>query len=76
MVIFISETVPSSDFGSPRWILGLLNLANILHPECFHFDLELEADTFYRKFFGMPFVPDRLNRSFGKPGNAWCWTQA
>lgn len=68
--------VPSSDFGSPRWVLGLLYLANTLHPERFRFDLGLEADLFYRKFYGMRFVPGQLNRSFGKPSNTWSWAQA
>lgn len=68
--------VPSSDFGGPRWILGLLFLANILHPERFNFDIAWEAKSFYREFYDMPFVPDQLNRSFGKPSNTWCWTRA
>ncbi|ABA87419.1 radical SAM domain iron-sulfur cluster-binding oxidoreductase with cobalamin-binding-like domain [Syntrophotalea carbinolica DSM 2380] len=65
--------VPASDFGGPRWVLGLMFLANILHPECFQFDLAWEATTFYREFYDMPFNPDQLNRSFGKPSNTWCW---
>lgn len=40
---------------NPDWILGLLRLANILHPETCHFDLDREADRFYREFFDMPF---------------------
>ncbi|MDY0261358.1 radical SAM protein [Syntrophotalea acetylenica] len=67
--------VPSSDFGGPRWILGLLFLANILHPERFHFDIARESKDFYGEFYDMPFVPDHLNRSFGKPSNTWCWTR-
>lgn len=63
--------VPASDFGGPRWVLGLLFLANVLHSERFNFDLPREADIFYREFYGMPFTPDKLNRSFGKPSNAW-----
>ncbi|MDR3555432.1 MAG: hypothetical protein P4L55_11805 [Syntrophobacteraceae bacterium] len=33
--------------ASPDWILGLLRLANILHPRIFHFDLRKEADDFH-----------------------------
>ncbi|WP_174255661.1 radical SAM protein [Methanosphaerula palustris] len=58
---------PSWDFGNPRWILGLMVLANALHPEVFQFDLDAEADTFYRKFYGMPFVDAQPNRSFFRP---------
>lgn len=65
--------VPASDFGGPRWVLGLLFLANVLHPERFNFDLAREADIFYREFYGMTFTPDKLNRSFGKPSNTWNW---
>ncbi len=53
------------DFGSPRWILGLMYIANILHPDIFNFDLEKEADIFYRKFYKQPYDPSKQNRSFG-----------
>jgi pyruvate-formate lyase-activating enzyme len=65
--------LPASDFGGPRWVLGLLFLANVLHPERFQFDLFDEAEDFYRRFYGMKFSPEHLNRSFGKPSNDWCW---
>jgi hypothetical protein len=65
--------LPVSDFGGPRWVLGLLFLANVLHPERFQFDLLAEAEDFYQRFYGMEFSPDHLNRSFGKPSNDWCW---
>jgi len=65
--------VPASDFGGPRWILGLLFLANTLHPERFNFDLAQEAQDFFTTFYGTPFVASRINRSFGKPSTSWCW---
>jgi pyruvate formate lyase activating enzyme len=65
--------VPASDFGGPRWVLGLLFIANMLHPERFNFDLTSEADNFYREFYGLPFTPAQLNRSFGKPSTNWSW---
>ncbi len=58
---------PSWDFGNPRWILGLMVLANILHPDRCSFDIPAEADTFYRKFYGMPFADTCTNRSFFRP---------
>lgn len=58
---------PSWDFGNPRWILGLMVLANILHPDRCAFDIPAEADTFYRKFYGIPFADARTNRSFFRP---------
>ena len=35
---------------NPDWILGLMDQANIIHPEIFAVDLEKEADDFYLKF--------------------------
>lgn len=67
--------VPSSDFGGPRWILGLLFLANTLHPERFNFDLVQEAEMFFKQFYGIPYNPSQLNRSFGKPSQDWSWAQ-
>jgi len=40
---------------NPDWILGLMRLANTIHPEAFCFDLQKEADEFYMKFYGIPF---------------------
>ncbi|MFZ7110473.1 MAG: radical SAM protein [Desulfatiglandales bacterium] len=60
----IYDHFPLWDFGSPRWILGLMHIANTIHPELFDFNMEEEADRFYRAFFGKPFVAKRANRSF------------
>lgn len=59
---------PSWDFGNPRWILGLMLLANVLHPDLCSFDLPAEADRFYRKFYRVPYTDTRTNRSFFRPG--------
>jgi pyruvate-formate lyase-activating enzyme len=62
---------PSWDFGSPRWILGLMTIANVLHPDLFYFRIEEEADTFYRRFYGVPYRAAAANRSFAHPGTEW-----
>ena len=41
------------------WILGLMALANIIHPERFAYDLAKEADRFYSTFYGHPFNDGR-----------------
>lgn len=68
-----SYPAPCWDFGSPRWILGLMFIANVLHPKTFHFDIIKEAKIFYRKFYDIEFNISDLNRSFGKPSNKWKW---
>ncbi|ABE51481.1 radical SAM protein [Methanococcoides burtonii] len=55
---------PSWDFGSPRWILGLMYIANKIHSDIFNFDIDKEANVFYEKFYGVPFTPSSQNRSF------------
>jgi pyruvate-formate lyase-activating enzyme len=55
---------PLWDFGSPRWILGLMHMANTIHPEIFSFDMREEADRFYRAFYKKPFDARMANRSF------------
>ncbi|MDD1729016.1 MAG: radical SAM protein [Methanospirillum sp.] len=60
---------PSWDFGNPRWILGLANLANLLHPDEVHIDMEEEADRFYQKFYHIPYADARPNRSFFRPSS-------
>ena len=64
---------PGWDFGSPRWILGLMNIANILHPDIFNFDLEKEAQNFYQRFYGIDFSAAEINRSFSRPQRNWKW---
>ena len=66
-----THPAPGWDFGSPRWILGLMYISNMLHPDIFQFDVLREADKFYKKFYGVPFVPANINRSFSKPSSAW-----
>ena len=55
---------PLWDFGSPRWILGLMYIANKLHPDIFKFDIDKEANQFYKRFYGVSFDSSRHNRSF------------
>lgn len=60
---------PSWDFGSPRWILGLMTIAQTIHPGLFDFSIEEEADQFYRRFYGVPYRSVATNRSFAHAGN-------
>lgn len=64
---------PGWDFGSPRWILGLMYMANVLHPQLFNFDVMEEAKRFYRRFYQMEFSLPHVNRSFSKPDKKWQW---
>ena len=64
---------PGWDFGNPRWILGLMNMANLLHPDIYHFDLEEESQHFYRDFYRTEYEPSAINRSFSKPTRYWSW---
>ncbi len=66
----IYDHFPLWDFGSPRWVLGLMHIANVLHPDIFSFDMETEADRFYRAFFHQPFDKKTANRSFYRAGNS------
>lgn len=73
----IYEVPPSWDFGSPRWILGLLYIADKLHPGKLGVDLAKEADDFYLQFYGMRFKEAKPNRSFHRPSSGiWPHTQA
>lgn len=63
----VYEVPPSWDFGNPRWILGLMYIADKLHPGNSGIDLEKEADEFYRQFYGMPYGKATPNRSFHRP---------
>ncbi|CCK79099.1 radical SAM protein [Desulfobacula toluolica] len=60
----IYDHFPLWDFGSPRWMLGLMYIANTLHPQIFNFDMEKEANRFYTAFFNRPFDAKKANRSF------------
>jgi pyruvate formate lyase activating enzyme len=66
--------IPVSDFGSPRWILGLMHIANVLHPELFRFNVDEEARTFYRTFYHTEFEAGEVNLSFAKPLRTWTVT--
>ena len=66
---------PGWDFGSPRWILGLMYMVSILHPDRCAFNIMDEADAFYRNFYGIPFDPLDANRSFSKPNRRWRWLE-
>uniref|UniRef100_I2Q3C5 Pyruvate-formate lyase-activating enzyme n=1 Tax=Desulfovibrio sp. U5L TaxID=596152 RepID=I2Q3C5_9BACT len=63
--------VPASDFGAPKWVLGLRYLANMLHPDRFHFDIEADASAYHRRVFGQDFSLATINRSFAKPNRFW-----
>lgn len=68
-----THPAPGWDFGSPRWILGLMHITNMLHPGIYHFDVWTEAKRFYKQFYGVDFSPAEVNRSFSKPSNKWKW---
>jgi hypothetical protein len=65
----VYEIPPAWDFGSPRWILGLMYIADKLHPGKLRIDPLNEADKFYLQFYGMHFKEARPNRSFHKPSS-------
>lgn len=69
-----THPAPGWDFGSPRWILGLMYMATVFHPDRFDFDVEKEARLFYRKFYGIDFEARSVNRSFSKPDTGWRWS--
>jgi pyruvate-formate lyase-activating enzyme len=59
---------PYNTGGRPDWILGLMQMANILHPERFHFDMERIAEEFYERFLGVTrFSLARHGRSVAHP---------
>ena len=51
----VFDLYPFRSSTNPDWILGLMLLANIIHPNAFRFDLQTEADDLYGTFLGMPF---------------------
>jgi pyruvate-formate lyase-activating enzyme len=66
---------PGWDFGSPRWILGLMTIASVLHPDRCSFDVMAEAGAFYQRFYGMELDLSDVNRSFSKPAGRWRWRE-
>ncbi len=64
------------DFGSPRWILGLMYISNMLFPSSNRFDIMAEAKEFYHRFYDLEFDPSSINRSFGKPHIQWQWQKS
>jgi len=68
-----THPAPGWDFGSPRWILGLMYIATVLHPNSCDFNVISEAQTFYRQFYNIDFCLSNINRSFSKPAKCWQW---
>jgi len=62
----VLEMPASWDFGSPRWILGLMLLAKTFHPDKCPWDITAEADRFYQRFYRVPFNEIHPTRSFIK----------
>lgn len=58
---------PYNTAGRPDWILGLLHMANIIHPEIFSFDMKRLADEFYGKFLGIRQYSVGQSRSITHP---------
>lgn len=61
------------EYGSPRWLLGFLHMANCLHPDICSFNMESEASEFYERFYGISYDPRELNHSFSRPSSTWEW---
>lgn len=68
-----AHPAPGWDFGSPRWILGLLHMAQVFHPRRCDYDVMAEASELHRRFYGVEFNPLDVNRSFAKPSDNWRW---
>lgn len=62
----VLEMPPSWDFGSPRWILGLMLLAKTFHTERCSWDMEEETERFYQRFYGVSYDSVHPTRSFIK----------
>lgn len=58
---------PYNTGGRPDWILGLVQMANIIHPEIFRFDIERIAKEFYEKFLGVKRASIKQRRSIAHP---------
>ncbi len=66
-----TSPVPASDFGAPKWVLGLRFLASKLHPDRFNFDMEADTALYHETLFGRDFPLASINRSFAKPSRLW-----
>jgi pyruvate-formate lyase-activating enzyme len=58
---------PYPTAGRPDWILGLMRIAAIIHPETFTFDMESLAREFYARFLGVRLSSVEQNRSITHP---------
>ncbi len=58
---------PAWDFGSPKWILGLVYIASKVNPEAYNYDVDRVARDFYRRFYGVEPRMCLHNLSFYKP---------
>jgi pyruvate-formate lyase-activating enzyme len=63
----IYNMYPYSTAGRPDWILGLMHMANIIHPEIFDFEMKTLADEFYERFLGVKLHSGRKGRSLAHP---------
>ncbi|WP_428561623.1 MAG: radical SAM protein [Solidesulfovibrio sp. DCME] len=71
-----TSPVPASDFGAPKWVLGLRYLASKLHPDRFTCDIEADAAAYHAFVFGQAYPLATINRSFAKPSRLWRFRQA
>ncbi len=60
----IYNLYPYRTAGRPDWILGLLSIANLLHPDRFHFDVAKIADDLYHRLFGTDYSVLNHNLAF------------
>jgi pyruvate-formate lyase-activating enzyme/ABC-type Fe3+-hydroxamate transport system substrate-binding protein len=58
---------PYNTGGRPDWILGLMQMSNLIHPEIFNFDMKFLADEFYERFLGIKFHSIKRSRSITHP---------
>lgn len=58
---------PYNTGGRPDWILGLMQMANLIHPEIFAFNVKELANEFYETFLGMRIEPESHPRSLSHP---------
>lgn len=63
----VVQIPPAWDFASPRWVLGLMIIANHLHPDRCNYNIEEEAEQFYQRFYGISYGSISPTRSFFRP---------